>query len=141
MADGQPNSCGSIFMDYRNQQDFSDRHTVIYGHNMRNGSMFADIVKYKKPEYLAAHPTGKIMTPNGNFEFQVIGGYVAHLSDAAWQLEFANDKDFGAWLEASLEKSTVDAAVIPESGAKIITLSTCSYEFSNARFVLICIVK
>lgn len=141
MADGQVNSCGSIFLDYRNQADFSDKHTVIYGHNMRNGTMFADILKYKDPEFLAAHPTGKIMTPNGNFEFEVVAGYVAELSDPAWQLEFVSGDDFGTWLEDTMARSIIESTYIPDSNDRIITLSTCSYEFSDARFVLVCIVK
>lgn len=138
MVDGRNNAAGSIFMDYRNAPDFSDRHTVIYGHNMRNGSMFADTVKYKSPAFLEAHPTGMIMTPDGNFQFEVIAGYVANLEDSSWQLDFAGDEDFGNWLNQTMEMSTIGGTVIPETDDRIITLSTCSYEFSDARYVLVC---
>lgn len=138
MADGKVNRAGSIFMDYRNKADFSDRNTVIYGHNMKNGSMFNNLKNYTDPEFLKEHPTGKIMTPDGNFEFEIIGGYVASLSDAAWQLRFSGDEDFYDWLQESLEKSTVYTGAEVSPGDRIITLSTCSYEFSEARFVLLC---
>lgn len=138
MADGQDNAAGSIFMDYRNTPDFSDKHTVIYGHNMRNGSMFADVVKYKDPEFFAAHPVGMIMTPGGNFRFEVIAGYVAHLEDSAWQLDFAGDEDFGNWLDQTMAMSTIGGSAAPDPDDRIITLSTCSYEFSEARYVLVC---
>lgn len=136
MADGRDNAAGSIFMDYRNTPDFSDKHTVIYGHNMRNGSMFANIVEYKQPEYLAEHPFGMILTPDGNFQFEVIGGYVAELSDPAWQLEFAGEEDFLLWLEEAMVRIGIDGGIQPED--RILTLSTCSYEFSEARYVLVC---
>lgn len=138
MVDGQDNAAGSIFMDYRNTPDFSDRHTVIYGHNMRNGSMFADILDYKDPEFFAEHSTGMIMTPTGNFQFEVIAGYVAHLSDASWQLEFVAEDDFENWLAETMEKSTIGGSGTVDADDRIITLSTCSYEFSDARFVLVC---
>ena len=137
-VDGTANQYGSIFMDYRNASDFSDRHTVLYGHYMRNGSMFHDIRMYDKPQFYESHPTGMIMTPEGNFQFEVIGGYVASLADASWQLEFANDADYEAWLQDSMERSTIGGAVIPTAEDRLLTLSTCSYEFSNARFVLLC---
>lgn len=138
MADGCFNRAGSIFMDYRNQSDFSDRNTVIYGHNMNNGSMFNNLKKYTNSTFLKEHTTGKIMTPNGNFEFEIIGGYVASLADSAWQLEFANDQDFLLWLQNSMARSTIGSTVEISPEDRIITLSTCSYESSNARFVLIC---
>ena len=138
MVDGRDNAAGSIFMDYRNSPDFLDKHTVIYGHNMRNGSMFANIVDYKKDIYLQEHSVGMIMTPTVNFRLQVIGGYVAKLSDSAWQLEFAGEDDFNAWLEETLNHTGDRLAVQPKATDRIITLSTCSYEFSDARYVLVC---
>lgn len=141
MADGRYNRAGSIFMDYRNQFDFSDRNTVIYGHNMSNGSMFNHLKKYTDPEFLEAHSTGMIMTPDGNFQFEIVGGYVASLADSAWQLDFANDEDFYSWLQASMEKSTISTGAELSPDDRIITFSTCSYEFSNARFVLIGVVR
>lgn len=141
MINGAYNGAGSIFMDYRNQPDFTDPHTVIYGHNMNNGSMFAAIVKYQDPEFFAAHPTGMIMTPEGNFQFEVVAGYVASLADPSWQLEFANEADFDNWLQDTMERSIIGGTVVPTAQDQIITLSTCSYEFSDARFVLVCVVR
>ena len=138
MVDGQDNAAGSIFMDYRNKPDFSDKHTVIYGHNMRNGSMFADILKYKKKGFLTAHPTGMIMTQDKNFQFEVLGGDVANLSDNAWQLEFGAEEEFSSWITESMSKSAVGEEVLISADDRILTLSTCSYEFSDARFVLVC---
>lgn len=137
-VDGQNHQYGSIFMDYRNTSDFTDRHTVIYGHYMKNGSMFHDIRKYDDPQFYEEHPTGMIMTPDGNFQFEVIGGYVASTADASWQISFAADQDFDAWLQDSMARSTIGGTIVPTAEDRIITLSTCSYEFSDARFVLLC---
>ena len=50
------NSAGSIFMETLNSADFSDVHTILYGHNMKNGSMFGTLMEYESPSYLVAHP-------------------------------------------------------------------------------------
>ena len=138
LADGTPNGAGSIFLDYRNASDFSDYHTVIYGHNMKNGTMFAEVTEYKKKSFYEAHPTGRIMTPQGNFQLEVIGGYVADLRDPAWELHFETDEARLDWLRDAMDRSAVGGDYVPVGGEKIITLSTCSYEFDDARFVLIC---
>ena len=138
LPDGTSNSSGSIFLDYRNASDFSDYHTIIYGHNMKNGTMFADVTKYKKKAYYEEHSVGMIMTPQGNFQIEVIGGYVADLWDPAWNLHFETEQDRQDWLRDAMARSDVGGDYVPAGGEKIITLSTCSYEFDDARFVLIC---
>lgn len=138
LVDRTPNSAGSIFMDYRNAPDFSDFHTVIYGHNMKNKTMFAGITEYQKTKFYETHPTGQILTPRGNYGFEVIGGYVADLRDPAWNLNFETEEDCLEWLRDSMERSAVGGDYVPVGGEQIITLSTCSYEFDDARFVLIC---
>lgn len=137
LIDGTYNNAGSIFMDFRNQPDFSDRHTIIYGHNLKNGAMFADITKYRNQDYYDAHPVGMIVTPEKQFRFEIVAGYVASLAESSWQLEFVNDADALQWLEAAMERSPFESRVKPEPGDRMITLSTCTYEFSDARFVLV----
>ncbi len=138
LADRTRNSAGSIFMDYRNAPDFTDFHTIIYGHNMKNKTMFAHVTQYKKADFYEAHPTGNIMTPQGDFQFQVIGGYVADPEDPAWELFFETEEECQNWLQDAMKRSTVGGEYVPVGGERIITLSTCSYEFDDARFVLIC---
>lgn len=137
MIDGSQNPAGSIFMDYHNTADFSDRHTILYGHNMQNGTMFADITKYRNQEYYDSHPLGLVVTPEGNFRFEIVSAYIASLADSAWQLEFVDDADALEWLTASMEKAPFASRYVPAPGDRIITLSTCSYEFDDARFVLV----
>lgn len=141
LVDGTYNGAGSIFMDYRNQPDFVDTHTVLYGHNMRNGTMFHDIVNYRDQEYYDAHPTGLIMTPEKNFRIEIVAAYVASLADPAWQLEFVSDEDALLWLRDAMARSGFTSRTEPELGDRIITLSTCSYEFSDARYVLVGVLK
>lgn len=137
LMDGTENKAGSIFMDYMNNADFSDMHTILYGHNMKNGTMFHDIVNYQEQEFFEQHPVGLIMTPEKNYYFDVVSAYVASLADPSWQLEFVDDADALQWLQDSIVRSAVACDIQPQPGDKIITLSTCTYEFEDARFILV----
>lgn len=141
MIDGTPNGAGSIFADFRNSSDFTDWHTVLYGHNMKNRSMFHDICNYRNQQYYDAHPMGLIITPEKNYYFEIVSGYVASLAEPAWQLGFVDENDAHQWLLGSMEKSLFTSSATPEPGDQMITLSTCSYEFSDARFVLVGILN
>ena len=124
-------------MDYENSYDFTDKNTVIYGHNLKAGTMFHTITKYKKQSFFDEHPTARIMTPHGNYTLEFFSGYVASLNDEAWTLEFDSDREFEDWLEAAEDKSTFQSDVIPTVNDRVVTLSTCSYEFDDARYVVI----
>ena len=141
LPDGRYNGAGTIFMDYRNHPDFSDRHTILYGHHMNNGSMFASISRYKRQDYYDQHPVMLILTPDGNFKLEIFAGYVAALSDPAWKLNFESDEAFEAWIRESIARSTFSCDVVPTAEDQIVTLSTCSYEFKDARYVLLGVLR
>ena len=135
------NSSGSIFMDYRNENNFNNKHTIIYGHNMKNGTMFAELAKYKNQEQYNTTSSYKIITPEKSYKVDIISGYVASVKENSWQLEFENDQELNNWLKQTKEKSFFESNITPSLDDKIITLSTCSYEFNNAKFVLVGIQK
>lgn len=131
------NSSGCIFMDCRNSSDFSNLHTIIYGHHMKNSSMFSSITKYKKQKYYEAHPQLLLMTPDQNYQIDLLAGYVANVDDDAWRLTFDSENDFSSWVEQAIDQSTFESKTLYEPGERIVTLSTCSYEFDDARYVLL----
>lgn len=141
LFDGSVNGAGSIFMDYRNEADLSDRNTILYGHNMQNGSMFAQITKYRDQAFYDAHPTCLIMTPQGNYKLEFFAGYVTNMNDDAWKLEFATDEEYLLWLEDAGARSTFTSMVEPTPQDRVVTLSTCTYEYNDARYVLVGILK
>lgn len=141
LIDGKYNSAGSIFMDYRNTPDFSDPHTILYGHNLKNGAMFNGITLYRNQSYYDAHPFGLIITPQKRYQFEIVSAYVASLADPAWQLEFVEDADALQWLEDSMEHAPFVSRYTPGLGDRILTLSTCTYEFDDARFVLVGVLR
>lgn len=141
LFDRSSNSSGCIFLDCRNDSGFSDRHSIIYGHHMKNGTMFSGLDAYKAQEYYDAHPTILLMTPDRNFEIEIFAGYVASVKEDAWQVGFESDADFEEWLVRAIDRSCFDSGISPVVTDRIVTLSTCSYEFDNARFVLLGILR
>lgn len=134
---GESNSAGCIFLDCRNAPDFSDKNSILYGHHMKNGTMFSGLTEYKKQEYYDGHPTALLLTPEKNFEIEIFAGYVASVQDKAWEVAFPSDRDFLVWLEKTEERSCFTSEVTPAATDRILTLSTCSYEFNDARFVVL----
>lgn len=136
MLDGTYNPSGSIFMDYRCDGDFLNFNTILYGHNMKDGSMFAMLKEYADEAYFEAHPVMYLLTPNGDYRVNIIA---AELTDANSSLySFAPTREaFDAFLEKAMENSDLNLSVDTKKIDKTVLLSTCSYEFHNARYIVI----
>lgn len=138
LADGTVNRNGSIFMDFRNAADLSDRNTFIYGHNMRNGAMFASLSLYSTPGHREAHPELLLITSDGSYSLQVFAGCVTSGGSDLYQLSFRDDEGFISYIERvrMLSDFSSDVQILPED--KLVTLSTCSYNYEDARYLLFC---
>ena len=141
LINGDYNSAGTPFVDYRNQPDFSDKNTVIYGHNMNNGTMFADFHKYTDQAYYDAHPTMLLLTPAGDYTVEFFAGYISTLDTNAWQLQFYSDEEYAAWLETAVNRSVFESDVVPTVEDRVLTLSTCSDSAAKTRFVLLGVLR
>jgi len=129
------NSVGSIFLDYRCSGDFSDFHTVIYGHRMNNNSMFGQLHKFRDQAYLEAHPKVYITDDSGSRPYAIFSVYEAD-SMATYQMEFTDDTEKQAFLDYALSRSCVDAGVTPAPSDRIITMSTCTGNGHATRWVV-----
>ena len=138
--DGKYDIGGTIFMDYRNDAKMSNRNTMIYGHNMMNDTMFGTFVQYKKQAYYDAHPTIWYLTPDGDYKIELFAGYVTE-PDAKIYSDFENRERMHRFINDALKQSTFKTKASVEHAQQIVTLSTCSYEFENARYVLLGILK
>ena len=135
LFDGSYNSSGCIFLDYRCSPDFSDRHSIIYGHHMNNKPMFGGLMDYKEQSFFDEHSVALLVTPTAYFKIQFFSGYVSDNWSNAWDLDI-DDTNHTAWLKEILEKSCFNTSYVPTLDDNIITLSTCTYEFTNAKFLL-----
>lgn len=138
LVDGTYNSNGSIFVDFRNAADISDRNTFIYGHNMRNGAMFASLSLYSAAGYLEMHPELVLITREESFSLQVFAGCVVPGNSDLYQMTYRDDEEFASYVEKVklLSDFSSDVQVGPQD--RIVTLSTCSYDYDDARYLLFC---
>lgn len=136
LIDGTWNSSGTLFVDYRNAGDFSDNNTIIYGHNMKNKEMFGTLPYYKEQSYFNEHPVMWLLTPAGNYKIELVAGYVTSTTSNVYSFD-QSEEDVFATVQQAVEKSTFRTDVEISQGDRFLTLSTCSYEYDNARYVLI----
>lgn len=127
-ASGYP---GAIYSQKRNAKDFSDRMTVLYGHNMKNGTMFTSLHKYEDKNFFKENPYIYIYTPNAKYVYQVFAAY--NYDDRlilAYFNDFKEDDVWNTYLKSfqQLYKGNVDNAIASSltSDDKILTLSTCN---------------
>ena len=130
------NSSGSIFSDYRNRGDFTDRNTVLYGHHMGNGTMFGSIEHYASQDFYDATPTMMLYTPEGDYLIELICGTHESGDDQFVEFDFKTEEEFQEYVESFRKRSTFKSDVQVQPGDKLISLCTCAYVFDNARFML-----
>ena len=137
MYNGKKNKAGSIFIDYRNKSDFSDMNTVIYGHNMRADSMFTIFEEYKQQDFYTANPQITIYTPNGDYSVELICGTIEDGEDEFVQFNFENDRELQEYVNYFKKRSTFQSNAELQDGDRIVSFCTCSFEYTNARYMLI----
>lgn len=131
------NFAGTIFIDYENSRDFNDCNTLVYGHNMKNGSMFGQLRKfaqddqtYKKSKYFW------IFTPEKDYRYEIISAYTTGVNSDTYTLFKGPGQEFEEYLNTIVSRSEVQT----EPGElnmkdKVVTLSTCTGNEST-RFVV-----
>lgn len=126
---------GSIFLDYRNKEDFSDFNSVLHGHNMRDGSMFGSLRNYRVQKHFDEHPIMYLLTPEQNYKLEVVAAYVASVNSYVYS--FSNDELSKQEFLDEMAKATSRSDVPLSLNDRYLTLSTCAYDNKNARYVLI----
>lgn len=127
---------GTVFVDYRNGNIGEDRNYIIYGHNMKNSTMFGTLVKYKEPSYYDTHPIIYFLTPEYNYIIELYAGMVVAQDSIVYQPE-PDQAALSEFLNEIKDQSTFESAVEISDSDSIITLSTCSYEYDHARYIVV----
>ena len=135
--DRQWSSYGSIFLEPRNNPDLSEKHLVVYGHNMVNESMFGSLLEYKKQEYADTHPEITICMTDRDLTYRVFSAYTAHVDSAAYRMSFGDDASFMEMTEQMKANSVIATDIMPTADDQVLTLSTCTPEGAKKyRFVV-----
>lgn len=135
LADGTKNKAGSIFLDALCSPDFSDSHTLIYGHNMRDQSMFGQLKKYETVDaYYEENTYFTVYTPENTYRYEIFAWYEVNEDDRVFQTGFAADDIFEEFVDDMLRRRYRDTGAEADREDKIVTLSTCSS--AGKRFVV-----
>ena len=132
------NTLGAIFLNVSNNADFSDRNSIIYGHRMKDGSMFRHLEDYKDQEFWKANPYFYIYTPDGReLTYHIYSVATVEDTSDVYLTEFASDNDYQAFLNMTKEASYYDTGVEVGVDDTVVTLSTCTKESDNHRLVVL----
>ncbi len=134
--EGKPNVAGSIFMEQVNDRDFKHFNTVLYGHRMKDGSMFGSLKHYASESYWEKHPYVYIVDDGGIHRYEIFAAYEATLEGSTYQVGFSDDESKQQFLENCVGYSDIDTGVVPGIEDRIITLSTCTGKGYDSRWVV-----
>ncbi|MGM9624947.1 MAG: sortase domain-bontaining protein [Eubacteriales bacterium] len=141
--DGTYNPAGSIYLDYKNNKTLSsNRHSVIYGHNMESGSpMFANLLHYREKGYLENNRYIEIYTDDALYTYEIFAAYETNPSQTitenhSWRMNFnKDDATFLAWIDSIRARSDISPDVSIDADSRILTLSTCM-NYNENRYVV-----
>ncbi len=138
--DGSKGRPGGIFTQNYNKTDFSDRMTVIYGHNMSDGTMFADLHKYEKTDFFEANPYVFIYTEDDLFVYRIFAAHDYTDDHLLFQFDWTVDRVFLDYLGGILGdkdlSGNVDRGAEFDAESRILTLSTCIKGANEKRYLV-----
>lgn len=137
LFNGEKNACGTLFIDCRNLTDFQDPNTLIYGHHMRDGSMFKAITYYEDQLWFDSHPYMLLISGREIAVLELFAGCTASKRDPCYEIALSDGDDLLALAAALREKSDFASGVEIRPGDRLVTLSTCAYAFEGARHIAV----
>jgi len=132
------NKNGALFLDYRMRADFSDFNSVIYGHYMSSGMMFQNLVKFKEKDFFESHDEVVFYTPEQTRELEIVAVAVVPSSSPLYNYIFTSPSEQEAHLQLLKEKAKYYRGADFAPDDRLVLLSTCSYEYTEARTIVAC---
>lgn len=131
------NTLGTIFLNVDNNNNFNDRHSIVYGHRMKDGSMFRHLQDYEKEKFWKENPYFYIYTPDGReITYHIYSAEQIVDTSETYNTEFADDAEFQNFLDMTTKESLYDTGVEVTVSDQIVTLSTCTSASDEHRFVV-----
>ena len=125
----EPATAGSIFLEGYNIPDFSDSHNILYGHNMRNLSMFGKLKYYKNEEgFLDEHKYFQVITPEQKMRFEIFSYFDTDAASWVYVVPYSENQDYADYIDKLVKHSvkSIDVSREITPSDKVVTLSTCS---------------
>lgn len=134
---------GSIFIDSNSKEGTDSKNIIIHGHHMNDGSMFSDILKYKNIDFYKSTPTFTFDTIYENAEWKVFSVFSTNTLEQHGPIfnylrgSFKDEEDFMSFVKEIKDRSLINTSVDVKADDRLVTLSTCSYEFKDFRTVVV----
>ncbi len=142
-AYGEPDLAGSIYLDSRNLADYSHPYNLLHGHHMDQGRMFGDLDLYKDETFFRKTTGGKLFLPDGSYDLTVFAYLLVKSTDDTifapqrWTKDHTALLDFAREHAVFLHEGPWQQA---RDGGKVLSLATCSTEFTDARTIILCLM-
>lgn len=135
--EGKYNSAGTLFVDMDNNGDFKDLNTFIYGHNMKNGSMFSQLRKYKDKDFGVENPYFSIYTPDGKeLKYQIFAVCIVKDTSYSYTKIFNSERVFADYIEYVRSAALYQTDVTVSEKDTIVSLSTCTNVRDDERLLV-----
>lgn len=136
---------GSLFLDKDYDWDIPSTNLLIYGHNIKNGLMFQDLLKYESEDFYEDHPTIRFTTSNEDAEYEIISAFKSRVYYKSEKNVFRyyffinadNKEEYDDFVKDAKKASLYNTGKTAEYGDQLITLSTCSYHTEDGRFAVV----
>ena len=135
---GDYNVRGSIFIDADNNPGFTDANTIVYGHHMSSGTMFAMLEDWSSQEYYDEHPYMWLLTPEQDYQIVLLSAKRVSAYSDLYEIHHEHDEGFNQFLAEVLAESdfTPVAGAEADQNSNYVLLTTCSYAFESARYII-----
>lgn len=130
----EENNAGSIFLESQCSPDLTGFHTIVYGHRMRNETMFGSLKYYKDPKYWREHPSVYLVVDSGIYRYDIFSAWEAGLKDIVYYLDLTDREE--EFIRTCLENSVITTGIVPDVQDKILTMSTCTGNGHSKRWTI-----
>jgi sortase B len=137
MFDGTKSKFGALFIDAATEEPFRQFNTIIYGHHMRNGSMFGDLKKLKDPEYCRKHPKLELVTPYGKYHLMICAFLNQPDDSDIYRFDIGTPEERQAYIQMIKSHAEYLTGENIKVSDRLVVLSTCAYEYRNARYIVV----
>ncbi|HOU09352.1 MAG TPA: class B sortase [Clostridiales bacterium] len=133
---GERSTAGTVFMDENNSRDFSDTSTFLFGHNMHDGSMFAQLKRFSDADFFNRHKYVRVSVPGRELTYEIFAVYEARERNVPYYIGPLTGEQLAAFKAAIGRLALRSRPVNPAARANILTLSTCATSSGGARIIV-----
>lgn len=137
MFDGSYGGFGTLFADADTIAPFRQFNTIVYGHHMRNGSMFGQLNRLKDADYAKEHPRMELITPEGKYHLEIWAFLNQPADSRIYTNNISGETECAEYLSMIQGLAEYITSVEVTPGDRIVELSTCAYEYQDARYVVV----